>query len=112
MYIKVDAPKNRGDFNDCLPYENLYIKPVFFKQCNRSDNYFFLVLSIFLAAVSIFAAAESIFLAAVSIAGIAALIESAVFAESIEVVAGVSVELLQAVKDAAIANTKSTFFIF
>gem|GEM_PF-3027677 len=29
----VDAPKNRGDFNDCLPYENFYIKPVFkFKQ--------------------------------------------------------------------------------
>jgi hypothetical protein len=96
-----------------LPYENFYIKPVFYKQFNRSGNYFFtLTESIFFAAVSIFAAAESIFLAAVSIAGIAALIESAVFAESIEVVAGVSVELLQAVKDAAIANTKSTFFIF
>lgn len=24
MFKKVDAPKNRGVFNDCLPYENSY----------------------------------------------------------------------------------------
>jgi len=29
-YKKVDAPKNRGVFNDCLPYENSYIHPAIF----------------------------------------------------------------------------------
>jgi len=113
---KVDAPKNRGDFNDCLPYENLYIEPVInFKQSGNwfDNNYFFAAESIFFAAESILLAALSIFATAESTtAGIAALIESAVLAESAEAVAEVSAELLQATNEVAIAKTKSNFFIF
>jgi hypothetical protein len=116
MYIKVDAPKNRGDFNDCLPYENLYIVPVIiFKQSgNRHYNYlaFFAEESIFLAEESIFLTAESIFLLVEStgVTTVESIFTTVV--ESVLVSVLVSVPLLQAVKAAAITHTKSTFFIF
>jgi len=97
-----------------LPYENLYLKSGAKKQAIKPDVSYFLVVSAFIFEVSadIFEVSADIFVVSGVTAGaVAALIESAIRAESSGVVVGVSAELLQAAKAAAIANTKNTFFI-
>jgi hypothetical protein len=74
---------------------------------------YFLRESTFLAKESTFAAAESTFAAAESTAAATGATAESTFAAAESVAAAeVSPPLLQAAKAAAIANTKSTFFIF
>ncbi len=40
LFKKVDAPKNRGVINDCLPYENSYINPASLQAMKPDQNYF------------------------------------------------------------------------
>ena len=104
------APKNRGDFNDCLPYENSYIEPVESSKQQTGLNYFLITESTFLVKESTAFTVES----TVTAIGVALAKESAVAAAAIEsvfTVAVVSAEL-QAAKAAAITNTKRIFFIF
>ena len=108
-FKKVDAPKNRGVFNDCLPYENSYINPAIITSNLAGCVNYFLTESITALAESMVDFAESMVTLAESITAEA---ESTVAVAVESVVVDVEAESLQAAKVAAIANTNNTFFIF
>jgi hypothetical protein len=90
--------------------KNSYIEPAIFCKQLTGVNYFFFKESTFLAIVSTLAAIVSTLAAIVST--LAAVVSTVVVAVESVLGASVVAESLQAAKAAAIANTKSTFFIF
>jgi hypothetical protein len=105
---KIVAPKNGGDFNDCLPYENSYGEPAFTSSNREQALNYFLVVSAAGAATALL----STFTVESATAGFAVVSAAGVAVESALGASGVPSPLLQAVKAAAITRAKSTFFIF
>ena len=62
LYKKNAAPKNRGDFNDCLPYEKLLYRTGFVQQATLPVNNYFFVVSLTILVESTTTLVESTFL--------------------------------------------------
>ena len=101
---KVDAPKNRGDFNDCLPYENSYINPAILQATALELNYFLIVsvVTVVLTVESVTTIAES------GATGVTIVVESVVETSS----TFLSSPLEQDANDAATTANTNNFFIF
>jgi len=98
------APKNRGDFNDCLPYENSYINPAILQATTLDLNYFLIVsvVTVVLTVESVTTIAES------GATGVTIVVESVVLTSS----TFLSSPLEQDANDAATTANTNNFFIF
>jgi hypothetical protein len=108
IFKKNVAPKNRGDFNDCLPYETLILNRLCFnKQPGRLLNYFLVVSAANL--VESAALVESALVESVAILVESILVEST----AVESVVVVVVEAPPQAANAVVkAKPKRIFFMF